>query len=380
MVSFGAPSASGEGAVVENGAGGWSSMPFTGDNENEKFERAWIAGSVIAAGRPLAGVSLMARRAGDGSGYAVAENAANGNFALGVGEGRWIITGSKKGHYCKAAVEVTVAAGQASESVTIEMVPSRAFIEGVVVDESGKPIANAQVSAMPNMMAMGEDAAIAMMTGAENFFQAPSGRAGTFKLETMRGRYLVSAHAEGYELSPMNPGPSIPGMEDIPAEFRSMMPAMAPLGIDVTVEEGETVRDVKIILRRVPESEVTVRDTGSASVTREELRKNQLFGRASRTPNNVLHWHREDRSEAGHAYVVVRSTRPFGSEPPGSMAWFKFPEQRFGQPGPIDFSFTDHTAIPGTKYWYAVYEQESDGHRGPYSNPVEITTRGTGTY
>lgn len=340
----------------------------------EDFHKAYISGKITCKGKLLTKVQILAYNQ-DG-GQAIAYNAFNGNYALGIGEGEWTVAATKEGYFTPKTIKVEVNAEETKE-INIEMQKSTAFIEGIVVDESNRPLPNAWVVATPNMLGK-------RMTKSPNAF-SPSqiyhsrcDSNGKFRLQTMKGSYLLIAAFPGYEMSPKNPIPKIPGMENIPEEYKHMVPTMAMMGIQVTVAEGETKKGVVIIMRpakthpgeEYPQKHRIIQEKPEAVVTMPNI----LVGKPKLTPNNVLHWTRTKKSNESPFYVVVRSTKNFNSKKKGKIKLFKLPKYFYGQPKREYYSLTDYTAVSGKTYWYAVYELGSSGP-GPYSNSVMIKTR-----
>jgi len=341
------------------------------------FKPCYVEGQITHAGSPLAEVQVVAYS--QSGGMAIANNAPNGNYALGLAPGQWTIVATRDGYFCPVEYKTTLS-GQDTRVINISMDKSTAFIEGMVVDESNRPIPRAWVMAMPDMFS-DEGGEAGMETGPRSpsqIHQTNCDDKGNFRLQTMKGSYMLMANVAGYEMSPKNPRPTIPGMEDLPPEYASMMPAMQNMGIQVRVGEGETRRGVTIILRPAaqiahPGTPGPDRDTPTATFT---PRPNLLVGSAHLTPNNVLHWTRAQQIDEAKDpyYTVVRSTRDFAAADKGEVVTFQFQKNPYGEPKEDHYSFTDNTAIPGQIYYYAVYETGPSGP-GPYSNTVLIETR-----
>ena len=343
------------------------------------FQKAYICGAVTCGGKTLPGVQVHAMGP---DGMAVAIDAENGNYALGVAAGQWTLFASKDGYYLPKPVKATVGADEAKNDVNIEMVKSTAFIEGTVVDEENKPIGGATVTALPSFLdkmmgegSKGEEEA-PMMPVMSGFRGALCDKDGNFRIQVIKGAYQLTAHFTGYEMSPKNPMPKLPGMEDMPEEARAMMAKMMPaLGVQVTVAEGETKKGVITILRPAQEKKVeTTRHEIPEKPETSVPQVNVVIGKAQLTPNNVLHWTRAKKSEEPAFYIVLRSTVDFSGKEKGDVVKFQFPAHPYGVPQGKYYSFTDNSAVPGKTYWYVVYELSASG-AGPYSNSVKVTTK-----
>lgn len=337
-----------------------------------EYTKAYISGQVTFNGAPVTGAQVMAY--GGEGGNALAVNAPNGNYSLGVSSGEWTVYAMKEGYVTPRPVKVNVRADEKSEPVNIELKKSACFIEGKVVDEGGKPIPRAMVMAMPDMFAGGNDrdddrGAVMMMT----HFRATADAQGNFRMQVVEGAYMLMASARGYVMSPRNPAPKIPGMEDMPAEFMKNLPQS--LGVQVSVAEGKTAGGVVIILR--PGEMKLDKDVPGHRDEKPEVFKtapNVLVGKAQLTPNNVLHWTRVGEKKMA-LYVVLRSTADPAKGQKGETKEFDFIPGLHGTPRTWLYSFTDSTALQGKTYWYAVYEKDMKGGRGPLSNWVMITTK-----
>ncbi len=173
------------------------------------FRKAWVCGRVTASGKPLAGVRVMAL--GD-AGMAMTYSAANGNYSLGVGAGKWTVTAAHKGFRLEAPAQVTLQADQANESTDLTLIPSNCMIQGRVVDEQGRALPRSAVSAAPFMDLEDEEE-----SGDPEMrlpVQGVADEQGRFTLNLDKGTWLVSASRPNYEMSPKNPPLRIPGMPD----------------------------------------------------------------------------------------------------------------------------------------------------------------------
>lgn len=312
----------------------------------------------------MAGVRVMAF--GD-AGMAMTHSAANGNYSLGVGAGKWTVTATHKGFRLQAPAEVTLRADEANESTDLKMVPSNCMIQGRVVDEQGRPLSHSAVIAAPFMDLDSEedpdDSQMRMPV------QGVADDQGRFTLTLDRGTWLVSASRQNYEMSPKNPPIRIPGMPD------GMV--MNLPGLVARASESGPGPECVVVLRPAASQAHgrTGTGTGTGSDQKVLARPLVLAGRACLSPGNVLHWTRSQERDSLAGCVVKRSTTPFDGQAP--VVELNLGENPMGvlQDGKASvFSLTDVTASPGTTYWYAVQEVGSTG-AGPLSNPVSLTTR-----
>jgi hypothetical protein len=342
------------------------------------FQQAYISGSVTYNGKPLTGVTIMA--IGQMGGMAMTQNASNGNYALGVGAGEWSLMVTKEGFAPTQALKTRVGFNE-EKTLNIEMRKFNSYIKGIVVDEAGKPLSQSAVSAMtmPDMSFgdgvsgdYDDDDSMDMTNFMPSFCM--SDKDGLFTMAVLAGNYNLSAIREGYEMSPKNPRPKIPGLDFLPP---GMNIPMIGSGVSVKVAEGQTVDNVKIILRPVKMTKTDTKDYEDLIPdTPKDIKPmpNVLVHRPCITNNNVLHWSRSQERDKMAYYVVVRSDVPFNSKEKGEVRTFTFADAAFGMPGQGVFSMTDITAVPGKTYWYLVYEKSLSGN-GPDSNVVEIKTR-----
>ncbi len=329
------------------------------------FQKAWVCGRVTADGKPLAGARVMAL--GD-SGMAMTHSAANGNYSLGVGAGKWTVTATHQGFRLQTPAEVTLKGGEANETTHLALVASPAVIHGRVIDEKGRPLPRSAVMAAPFMDLESEEEA----EGESDEFQsrmpaqAVADAQGRFVLNLEQGTWLVSASRLNYEMSPKNPPLRLPGM---PEGMQMSLP-----GVVARATAGPGPECV-VILRPAdrPAKGTSDADTeDSKPVVAQPL---VLEGRACPSPGNVLHWTRTRERKSMAGCVVKRSTTPFDGKAPvvevsqveGLMGVLQDGE------GSV-FSWTDTISAPGTTYWYAVQEIGSKG-AGPLSKPVRLTTR-----
>lgn len=298
---------------------------------------------------------------------AMTHSAANGNYSLGVGAGKWTVTATHKGFRLQAPAEVTLRADEANESTDLKMVPSNCMIQGRVVDEQGRPLSHSAVIAAPFMDLDSEedpdDSQMRMPV------QGVADDQGRFTLTLDRGTWLVSASRQNYEMSPKNPPIRIPGMPD------GMV--MNLPGLVARASESGPGPECVVVLRPAASQAHgrTGTGTGTGSDQKVLARPLVLAGRACLSPGNVLHWTRSQERDSLAGCVVKRSTTPFDGQAP--VVELNLGENPMGvlQDGKASvFSLTDVTASPGTTYWYAVQEVGSTG-AGPLSNPVSLTTR-----
>jgi hypothetical protein len=350
--------------------------------ENTDFENAYVQGKILCGEELLTNVNITAFN--KESGMAVAVNAVNGNYALGLWKGEWTITASKEGYYLPKTLQVKLNNKQTSD-INIDLVKSNAWISGIVINENQKPVPNAFITSIPDMFASKEgpksDDQSKMMPSVQftNVFSKDNktDENGKFKIDINPGSYLLSAHASGYEMSQKNPLPKIPGMEDIPEQFRGMMMSkLKGVGIPVEVKNGETRSGVVIILAPAtvkPHKDNIITDENDEKIKTVKPQSNILIGESKLTPNNVLHWTRKENKDESAFYVIVRSTDESFKAPKAEIVTFTLPKYFYGYPADSFYSFTDNTAVPGQTYWYAVYEKIA-GKTGPYSNIIKITT------
>ncbi len=326
------------------------------------FKKAWVCGRVTASGKPVAGVRVMAF--GD-AGMAMTHSAANGNYSLGVGAGKWTVTATHKGFRLQAPAEVTLRADEANESTDLKMVPSNCMIQGRVVDEQGRPLSHSAVMAAPFMDLDGEedpdDSQMRMPV------QGVADDQGRFTLTLDKGTWLVSASRQNYEMSPKNPPIRIPGMPD---GMEMNLP-----GLVARASESGPGPECVVVLRPAASQAHGRTGTGTGADQKVLAQPLVLAGRACLSPGNVLHWTRSQGRDSLAGCVVKRSTTPFDGRAP--VVELNLGENPMGvlQDGKATvFSLTDVTASPGTTYWYAVQEVGSTG-AGPLSKPVSLTTR-----
>lgn len=317
------------------------------------FQRAWISGRVTLAGKPAAGVLVMAMGS---SGMAMTRSAANGNYSLGVGEGQWTLTATSEGSGLPKPVEVTLQAGEANETTDLALTPFPCVIRGTVVDEAGRTLAGASVVAAPFVDfedESTEDEEETPMSTTPSY--GTSDAKGRFSVGVPKGTWLLSASLQGYEMSPKNPPVRIPGMPEGMAPQIQGLVAKAP-GAEVT-----------IVLR--PASAKTQNTTTPSAGDGGKVAPQPLAlaGRACLSPGNVLHWTRtKERTET--AGWQVKRVGPKGETVTLTVGEMGFLEEA-GTEASV-FSLTDLTAVPGTTYTYTVQEPG-----GPASNPVQLTTR-----
>jgi len=326
------------------------------------FHKSWVCGRVTASGKPVPGVRVMAF--GD-AGMAMTHSAANGNYSLGVGAGKWTVTATHKGFRQLAPAEVTLRAEEANESTDLMLVPSTCMIQGRVVDEQARPLPHSAVMAAPFVdLESEEDPDDSQM---QMPVQGVADDQGRFSLTLDKGTWLVSASRPDYEMSPKNPPIRIPGM---PEGMAMTLP-----GLVVRASESEPGPQCVVVLRPAARQEPGRPATGGASEQKILPQALVLAGRACLSPGNVLHWTRRQERDSLAGCLVKRSTTPFDGRAP--VVDLNLGENPMGvlQDGKDSvFSLTDTTASPGATYYYAVQEIGSAG-AGPLSNPVRLTTR-----
>lgn len=319
-----------------------------------RFQKAWVCGRLTVAGKPVAGVQVMAM--GD-AGMAMTRTAANGNYSLGVGEGDWTVTATYQGHGVDRRAEVSLKAGEANEKIDLSLTPLPHVIRGRVVDEQGRTLSHASVVATPFMDFTEEEPT--EPEGMDLPLSVVADEKGHFILPVPQGVFLLMANRTNYEMSPKNPPVRIPGLPEGMAPQMPGLLARAP---------GD---EVVIILR--PTSGKLPHEEGSEILPQPLV----AAGRACLTPGNVLHWTRTKERKEAAGFVVKRCTTPFDGK--GQVVEITAAQEFFGvmsDPGDEGsvYSITDTTAVPGTTYWYAVQELGTKG-AGPLSNVVQLTTR-----
>ncbi|MCE1247069.1 MAG: carboxypeptidase-like regulatory domain-containing protein [Firmicutes bacterium] len=332
----------------------------------------YASGQVTFEGKPIAGVKVTA--IGE-NGVAMAMNASNGNYALGLAKGEWAISASKEGYAPVKPVKVTIGDKEYKENLNIQLKKFNSYIRGKVVDESGNPIQGAYVLAAP-VPSIGADDDDGDSPEGDGDDMDPSSitpsfvesaQDGSFTLLVDKGNYLLMANKIGYEMSSKNPPAKIPGLENSPVRLP---------GIMLKLKTGEQKDGVVIILAPAKSGEnkpgsgkdLPGKPTEIAAV------KNILIGKDCVTPNNVLHWTRETDNDKIAFYVIQRTVVGANGKPEGEAKKFDFMSTPYGYPASSVFSFTDNTAEPGKSYEYTVQELGTKG-AGPVSNPVVIKTR-----
>jgi Carboxypeptidase regulatory-like domain len=343
------------------------------------FEKAYISGTVTSDGAPVAGASVMA--VGE-DGTALAVTAPNGHYALGVGKGTWKVAVSRERYAAVRPKSVEVAAEAEQTPVDFALKPSNAQIDGVVVDEAGRPLPLAMVMVVPNFFDRGhgggddEDVPPSTAMTPGGFPLVCADAHGAFVLHVTAGSFLLPAYKGGYTMSSTNPRPTIPGMENLPPEMLARTPQLTGCGVPVRVAEGEHKTEVRIVLAPDPSKreQGPAPDVDPGAGVQEKPQVNVLVGRACLSPCNVLHWSRKAPGPNAAFCVVSRDGKPLAgfdpSRPPGSA----LSGMLQGRPASGYHSFTDATAQPGVAYRYTVREIGASG-LGPASNEVVLTTR-----
>jgi hypothetical protein len=333
--------------------------------------KAWVSGQITFEGKPIDGVKITAM--GE-KGIAMAVNASNGNYALGLAEGEWAISASKEGYAAEKPIKINIKGDESKENINISLKKFNSLIKGKVVDESGTPLAGAYVLAAPvPSMGMDEEDEDSKDGDAEDVDPASitpsfiqSGKDGSFTLLVDKGNYLVMANKNGYEMSPNNPPAKIPGMENSPVRLP---------GIMIRLKANEVKDGVVIILKPVQVSSKPGMDGDIPDKPMEVATvKNILVGKACASPNNVLHWVREADRDKNAFYVITRSAASSDGKIQGETTKFDFMINPYGYPAKSVYSFTDNTAKAGKIYFYTVQEMGTKGV-GPASNSVKLETR-----
>lgn len=115
---------------------------------NATWEAAWVGGRVRSGATVLTGARVWASRDETLHGEAEAENALNGNFALGLTAGKWTVYAEKE-RYRTSEIKVTVAPGQERLDLDFNLQPSVARLRIHVAFEDGRPLVRTHAMALP---------------------------------------------------------------------------------------------------------------------------------------------------------------------------------------------------------------------------------------
>lgn len=399
------------------------------------FIGAYVEGNVSGSdtGKPLVGakidvigakVSKNSIKANNGCGTGFALSAADGNFAVGVGQnnrcvskkhpinGKYYISVSKRG-YLPQVEQIDFAAHNtnAISGLIFRLTPSHASVQGHVLSD-GNALPYAYVWLMKDPYAM-------MMHppkghGVPLFSEYPMVRTdayGKFNIAVSPGSYVVMASKTGYQLITKTVNPSAQQMYQRMASIPFMPPQtraklqqldQPQLGVYVSVAT-DGVANADLALAKAAPVPGT---PGFMKTSKFSPDKMILTGEARTSPDNVLFFTSLAPEETGRYVLgVVRSRTLLGA---GKADPFKshiksFNFLQYGYPGgvgcryhrdghiSVDYcvgsvlSFTDPTARPGVKYYYYIFEAPpySVAPGGevnfmqlgtPYSNAVQLVT------
>ncbi len=402
------------------------------------FRPAFVEGSIRSAetGKPLVGAKIdvvgaklskkgIKEQAGCGAGFAM--SAANGSFAVGVGENNLCVT---KKHPVNGSYYVTVAKrgylpqtrlidfgkirGNEVGPLQFMLTPTHAAIVGQVF-VGGKPLPYAYVFVVKNPYAFALHPPKGHLPVLAS--ETPMIRAdgyGKFTIPISPGDYYVLASKSGYQLATKTVNPLAVQMYArltanpyAGAMMKSRLAALEQpqLGVAVHVPDfGNAVASLNMMVA-----------SGSAASQHPVAVKQMLFrpiefrmsGAARSSPNNVLFFTALGAYNADtgrYELSIVRSRVQLGARKINpfvshiktfNMLLYGMPS-RAGcrhKPGYIDvdhcgnaiLSFTDETATPGRLYYYYIEEGSpnavgANGHvsvmqaSAPYSNGVPIQT------
>ncbi len=408
------------------------------------FSPAYVEGNVVGGdtGQPLVGakidvigvkVTKAGNKAQNGCGAGFAMSAANGNFAVGVGQnnmcvnkkhpinGRYYVSVSKRGYlpqqqYIDFGMQKTDAIG----GLIFRLDAAHASVQGQVLGPDGKglPYAYAWVMKDPFGMAMHAPKGHALPLAGE-LPMVRTDANGKFRIPVSPGNYLVMAGKTGYQLMTKTVSPAAQQMYQrvaanpfLTPQMRAKLAAMnqPQLGVHVSVATDQ-IANAELGMVAASATSVPPGMMKPPTYVPYEM---TLAGQARLSPDNVLFFVSQALGGSQHGAVelgIVRSTTPLAGGPidPAHVTSLNF--LQYGYPGEVGcrhrpgqvnddysylrcddpvLSFTDPTATPGTAYYYYVVEGPpfaiSPGGTAnltplgrPYSNPLPIVTEAVST-
>jgi len=400
------------------------------------FRGAYVEGNVMdGAGKPIVGakvdvigakVKKNSVKEDDGCGTGFAMSAANGDFAVGVGQnnlcvdkkhpinGKYYVSVSKRGYLPQQKViDFGIQKTNAIGAVEFVLILAHASVQGQVVGPDGKGLPYAYAWLMKDPFAM-------MIHHPKGHVQVLSSELpmvrtdanGKFTIPVSPGNYVVMAAKSGYQLMTKTVNPSAQQMYEKLAANPYMTPQVRAklqemdqpqLGVYVSVAtDGVASADLGMV-----KASPSPAPPGMMKVPKFAPYKVYLVGQPRSSPNNVLFFTAQalGGSEKGPAALdVVRSRTLLGSGKANPFAahvkTFNF--ELYGFPGRVGcqhrpghvsryhcedeiFSFTDATAKSGVTYFYYIFEGPpvyvSPGGKidltqvgAPYSNAWQIVT------
>ncbi len=405
------------------------------------FNGAYVEGTVTGGdtGKPLVGakvdvigakVSKKGVKASSGCGAGFALSAANGNFAVGVGQnnmcitkkrpidGKYYVSVSKRGYLPQQRfIDFGTQHTNVIGGLIFRLDPAHASVQGHVFGPDGKGLPYAYVWLMKDPFAtvLHPPKGHVLPLYSELPMVRTDGN-GKFNIPVSPGNYIVLASKAGYELMTKTVSPSaqqvyqrVAANPFMTQQMRAKLQAMdqPQFGVHVSVAtDGVAGANLAMVKASpIPAPPGIVKRATYAPF------KVILAGEARSSPNNVLFFTSQALGGSLHgptALGIVRSTTLLGTGKIDSKRVTSFNFLQYGYPGEVGcrhtpgsfnndywylhcgdpiLSFTDPTAKPGVTYYYYIVEgppyqigaggQSNPMHPGtPYSNGVQIVTQG----